>query len=308
MLLLHRMPTLEPTAANAAFRRFFYSKWGRENCIISACATRAEYPPYVQRLSVKACWGGAERYFVGGRTVAVDDDCYLILNEGREYASLIEAERPVHSFTVFFRPGLAQEVLDAAVTPPGRLLDRGPEVSTGSVAFGEHLQPHDALVTPLLRRIQRQADVGCTDEAWYEEQLGLLVRRMLEHHRRILLRMGRLAPVRAATRREVYRRIARATDYLLTQHASELTIAQLAAVAHMSKFHFLRRFRAIHGTTPFAFLREKRLRAARRLLENTALGRQEIAARVGLRSRVTLFRHLRSAGARPLPRVDEETG
>jgi hypothetical protein len=83
MLLLRTLPYVADTPANRDFRRYFYSKWGKENCIISARERRAEYPMFTQCLSVKAAWGGSERYFLDGRTVAVDDDNYLIVNDRR---------------------------------------------------------------------------------------------------------------------------------------------------------------------------------------------------------------------------------
>ena len=59
-----------PELAQKGFRDWFYQHWGRENCVISARARHAEYPPYQQRLSIKAAWNGTEDYFIDGRRVA----------------------------------------------------------------------------------------------------------------------------------------------------------------------------------------------------------------------------------------------
>src|SRR5579872_361244 len=103
-----------PQIWDETFRPRFYARWGQENCIISARTRRAEYPPYRQCLSIKAAWGGAEDYFVDGRRIAVDDDTFMILNDGRTYASRLRQPTPVHSFSIFFRPGMAQDVARTA--------------------------------------------------------------------------------------------------------------------------------------------------------------------------------------------------
>jgi hypothetical protein len=90
----------------------------------------AEYADFEQLLSIKAVSGGVEEYFVDGCRIAVDDDTYLILNAGRRYGSRIHALRPVHSFSIFFRPGLAEQVFSdlrqstETLSPSAKFADR----------------------------------------------------------------------------------------------------------------------------------------------------------------------------------------
>jgi len=295
MLLLRDMPRLEPNAANAAFRRFFYSKWGIETCIISARSTHAESPPFVQRLSIKAAWGGAERYHVDGRSLAVDDDSYLVLNDARCYASTIDSPEPVHSFSIFFRPGMPEKVFGALAASPERLLEHAAEPPRCEVEFAEMLRPHDRVVSPLLAHICHHVELGLEDEAWYEGELARLLEAMLHGHRGIARSAERLGFSRAATRREIFRRVGLATDYVHTNYARAITIDDVARAAHLSKYHFIRLFRAVHGVPPHEYLRGKRVAAARRLLATTRLSAADIARRVGFEHRTTLFRNLARA-------------
>jgi AraC family transcriptional regulator len=293
MFLIHSMPNVADTPENAAFRRFFYSKWGKENCLISARAKTAIYPQFRQRLSIKCAWGGSERYHIDGRTVAVDDDTYLVLNDGRQYASTLASSRPIHTFSIFFRPGMAEETLGDMLTPCDRLLERGPEPARRSVEFAEYLRPHDQTVTPVLRFIAHHVDRSLGDELWYEEQLSFLLERMLQAHRSSIDAMDALQAARRGTRREVFKRIAWSTDFIHTYFHQPLTIEQLAGSAHLSKYHYIRLFRLVHGVTPYQYLQRKRATAAGRLLETTELGHEEISVRVGFDHRSTLFRQLR---------------
>jgi AraC family transcriptional regulator len=245
---------------------------------------------------------------VDGRAVGVDDDNYLVLNDQRTYASTLKSRELVHSFSIFFRPGLAEETLGALRQSAESLLAAGGESPAKSVEFAEHLHPHDRLVTPLLRYISSQVDAGLEDEMWYEEQFSYLMERLLRVHHEDLAAIDALGMVRAATRREIRRRIGWSTDFIHTYYMRPLDMKDLARAATLSRYHFIRLFRAIHGMTPFAYLQRKRAAVAARLLRSTGLGQDMIARRVGFESRSTMFRHLRrhaGAGGRSLPAVCE---
>lgn len=86
---------------------------------------------------------------------------------------------------------------------------------------------------------------------------------------------------------------------MLEDLGRELTLAELASVACMSPYHFLRVFKQAHHMTPAAFLRRQRLDRAIALLETTTLPVGEVAARAGL-SQPTLWRGVRALrGASP---------
>ena len=63
--------------------------------------------------------------------------------------------------------------------------------------------------------------------------------------------------------------------------AEKLTLDDLAAAAGMSKFHFLRRYRAETGATPLKALWDMRCAEAAALLKYTGLPVKEIAGRTG---------------------------
>jgi AraC-like DNA-binding protein len=286
-----------PPIWDATFRPRFYERWGRENAVISAHTRRAEYGEYRQLLSVKAAWGGAEAYFVDGQRIAVDDDTFLILNTGRRYASAVESCEPVHSFSIFFRPGLMEDVRRGVVSRTEDLLDSPQERATPPIEFAEHLREHDRLVTPVLRHIQRAVDGGTTDELWVEEQLHFLAQRLLRLHMHDIERRMRAAARRPAVRKELERRLGRAVNFMNTHYSSPLGLDEIAGAARLSPHHFLRAFKAAHGLTPSAYLNRKRVRAARRLMQDSTWSLTRIACHVGFGSRTTLYRQLKLTDA-----------
>lgn len=303
MVILTELPDVPPrpeTPRNAAFRREFYRRWGRENCVVSGSAHRAEYALFRQALSIKCVARGTEDYFVGRRRIRVSDDTYLVLNEGREYASLLEGPQDAYTFSIFFRPGLATEVAGALRQSLAQALDAGAEVAWQPAEFAESLRPHDGTITPVLRFIQRQVAAGVRDESWLEEQCQFLLARLLRAQgapRHAIA--SRLSDMRPAQRAELMRRLEWATDHMHAHLAEHITLTDIASAARLSRFHFLRLFGIALGHTPVAHLRALRTRRAQALLESTTLDAGEIAALVGM-SRVALWRNLRrTRGAGP---------
>ncbi len=302
-MILTELPDLPPapeTHCNKAYRESFYSQWGKGNWVVSGWSHRAEYARLRQTLSFKMVNRGTERYFIDGRRITVTDNTYLVLNEGREYSSLLESPGRAYSFAIFVRPGLAGEVAHAATRSLAAALDEGPDAVTAQVEFSENLRAHDHRVTPVLRYIRRYVAAGERDEAWFEEQYLFLVARLLAEERARPRLAERLNQARPATRRALERRVGWAVDHMLANLHRELALCDLAAAARLSTYHFARVFQQAHRRTPMGFLRRARLERALQLLESTTLPISEVAEQVGM-TRLALWRgvqRLRGAGPR----------
>ena len=66
--------------------------------------------------------------------------------------------------------------------------------------------------------------------------------------------------------------------------AEPLTVEELAGAACLSTFHFARAFRAATGRTPHAWVTERRVARARRLLADPALPLAQVALAAGFAS------------------------
>lgn len=76
----------------------------------------------------------------------------------------------------------------------------------------------------------------------------------------------------------------RARDHLDRHYAEPLVLDDVAAVAGLSKFHFLRSFALTYGITPAAYLSERRVERAQDLLRATNLTVTEVCHAVGYSS------------------------
>lgn len=94
--------------------------------------------------------------------------------------------------------------------------------------------------------------------------------------------------------------LAPVTEWMLQNLDAELSVERLAARAHMSPRTFARRFKADLGATPAAWLARQRLLHAQRLLEETDLGLDRIAAECGFGSAAVLRQNFgRTMGLTP---------
>lgn len=97
----------------------------------------------------------------------------------------------------------------------------------------------------------------------------------------LLQRLRRHARVGRAAEAPARQDFAPVLDFMQAQLAHKLTLEQLAAVAGLSPFHFLRSFKARHHATPQQWLMALRLARAKRLLAAGEAPAQ-VAAAVGL--------------------------
>lgn len=226
-------------------------------------------------LSIRAVWRGAESYLIGRRTLCVDDDNYLVINGRREHSIVGQRRDAAESLTIFF----------SSETRRTGASDRD--------SFAEHLRPHDGAVTQYLQRILEARRRGVTDNDWYSDEIKMLYAQLVLSDVELQRSASLFASVSLCTRTELLRRVMTATDYVNSNYTSAVTLDDIASAANLSKYHLARLFRTLHGVSPAAYLRLKRIRAAERMIERSDADLAEIAERSGFGSRWSMFRELR---------------
>lgn len=93
-----------------------------------------------------------------------------------------------------------------------------------------------------------------------------------------------------AQRHNVFLRMQRVRSHMATRCEQELDIPELARMASYSPWHFIRAFHAVYGETPHAYLVDRRLERARRLVRSSSLAISEIAGASGFENRCAFSR------------------
>jgi AraC-like DNA-binding protein len=255
----------------------------QQSCLVVAQGRRHNgYAPSPQ-LSVKCMFNGRAVYRAERACFAVDETGYLILNDRQPYEIQINSPTRVESFIIYFPRGWSQEVLRGLATPQDKLLD-DPVGQEGPVHFFERFSNHDDVVSPQLAALRQAHKKGPLPDLVVEETLRDLLARMLQAQRETFREIDHLTALRVSTRKELWRRLNRARDFIRARFDTPLTLSQMSAIACLSPFHFLRAFKAAFRCTPHELVAACRIERAKFLLECTEMPVTQICLDVGFES------------------------
>jgi AraC-like DNA-binding protein len=243
----------------------------RCSAVLNGHGMRYEVNDYLTTLSLKSVVRGAARYDTPQGHYLVTPDAFLILNDGQRYSLQFDSRVETETLCPFFQPGfLEQAVADITMmrTSATRQLD-DTDLAAPALDFCERLYPKTGLVARVLADLQagvRAPQASATSAPWLEDRMYALARALAGLRLEASGEAETFPGLRPGTRVELYRRLYRGRDFLLSCYDRPLTVAAAARVAGLSPFHFQRMFKLAFGPTPMHFLQDTRLEAARRLL------------------------------------------
>ena len=126
------------------------------------------------------------------------------------------------------------------------------------------------------------------------EQLHFQIMRQAILRRLLVWRLGASADPRQFRETLTVARLRRVIDYIESNLAEPLLLSELAAHARTSRFHFSRAFANTLGISPHAFVRQRRLQRAAKLLTTGALTVRKVAALCGFADQAHLSRTFRA--------------
>lgn len=152
--------------------------------------------------------------------------------------------------------------------------------SESNLSFRSPLAPvtEDTRLRNTLEAIAAEMENGA---AGWREMLRSLVGQLTVYLLRSHINVQRSDEVELSRVGIVDRRLRRAVEFMHDNCGRELSLAEIAAAAYLSEFHFARLFKKITGATPHGFLASLRIERARRLLAESDLPITEVGAAVG---------------------------
>lgn len=255
----------------------YYSLFLENNVIINAVSSNVEYGDHWSPLSVKCAFRGKEFYHERHKTIAVDDSCFFIVNEGKVYSSYIRSENKVHSFTINFNPSFVMEVHRSI-----RQKDLDPGTSgADTFRFVEKLYAHNSRITPLLLLLQRMSLEMHSNKHRIKELFTEVLERMFLSQTEITKEVEAMTPMRRSTKLELYQRLHSAKDLIDSCFDRELSLEIMAEAAHLAPVYFLREFKKNFHLTPHQYLTHRRIEESKFLLLARTYPVTEICHRVG---------------------------
>ena len=161
--------------------------------------------------------------------------------------------------------------------------------SIADVRLQDVVKTHDPIVTATVAVITGEARQQALGGGLYVEAAATqLVVHLLRKYARVTFRErtgeGRLSPAQ----------VRRMTDYIESRLHEQLSLETLAAVAGMGVWTFTRHFRESFGRTPHAYIIERRIDRARRLLVEGSLPIKEVASVCGFADQAHMTRLFRA--------------
>lgn len=152
---------------------------------------------------------------------------------------------------------------------------------TGSMLLFKHANTDDPRLAATLQAMQRELTEAASG---WRDVLRSLLDQLTVYLLRSHLNLQRAEELELSRVGIVDRRLRRAMEFMYDHCGREISLAEIAAAAFLSEFHFARLFKKITHTTPHAYLAALRMERARRLLTETDLAITEVGAQVGYQS------------------------
>ncbi|WP_130393946.1 helix-turn-helix domain-containing protein [Cupriavidus agavae] len=188
-------------------------------------------------------------------------------------------------------PGMLHLYLDPALFTPESLGESATGTEANTFYFDRGFE--DPLIAQIgLTILAELREETPTGNLLVESLAGTLAVRML--HRRAsvaALRMSRLE----AEPDLAQHRMRRVMDYIRANLESDIRLDDLASIACLSRFHFVRAFKAATGKTPYRCVTDLRIERAKTLLRLRQLSLMEIAVELNFSSQATFTRAFRAA-------------
>lgn len=224
-------------------------------------------PIPVRGFAIKYVLEGTEHYTVNGQPFPVRAGQYLLANRCATAHVGINSERAVKGLCIELTTRLINDVLGATMQPEAHEGEYTRSFFSGPEFLESINEARNTSLGPPLAALARDlfnGNIGTTglDKALYYA----LAERVVEDHRFILPRLRSAPGVRPGTRKDIYRRVQRAKEFIDMSFHLPLDILDIAREAAMSEYHFFRAFRAVTGTSPHRYLMKRRMEAARELL------------------------------------------
>ena len=211
----------------------------------------------------------------GQRHAGLRDNGDMVLtpaNHATRWQRHIEGE----GLHVFVQPSLLAQIAEAAERE-----------SDSTDIFGAFCT-RDPQIEHIGFALLAEAEQGCPNGKLYGDAMATalathMLRKYNAYSPQVPATTNGLSPIR----------LRRVLDFLKDNLAEDVTLAQAAAVAGVSPYHFARQFRQSTGLSPHQYRIERRIERAKQLLQTGRVPVSEVAITVGFADQSHLSRHFK---------------
>ncbi len=212
---------------------------------------------------------------VNSRHYKVETDSFLFTRPGDQYDLVIDNLQQTETFNIHINKDFFNEVARDITTPQAQLLD-GTATSPAQPWLFTQLYGKDEVLTGYTQLLAQ-----AKDKTQFDITLANMTAHLLKTDEQTQRQIAALPALNATVRAELYSRLILAKDIIHSHYDREPDLDELCRETAMSKFHFLRMFKAVYGLTPYQYLVKVRMDKARVLLKHTTLPVSAISTELG---------------------------
>ncbi|MER2998802.1 helix-turn-helix transcriptional regulator [Pontibacter populi] len=238
--------------------------------ILNARTTYCHRPDLKGPFSIFTNISGSSTVQAGNKRVNVSEDTFFITNRAQYYTLDVESDTPAETFNLHLGQDVWEDYTYTCTTTDLQLLDNTDHTQYMTLAeFPNLLQTKVKTISQALAQIYSLSKNPDHTKLQLDELLALLFKALAEQKHELHKAIQRIPQAKQSTKAELHKRITIATDFILSNTTHHTTLEELADMACLSKFHFLRTFTSIYRTTPHQFILQQKIQRAQRLLQKT---------------------------------------
>ncbi len=210
---------------------------------------------YISNFSFKHMICGEEKFVIDDQEIAITDGESLTINDKTDTTFLYEDGKAI---SIFIDPSIIYDIHrvleneERAIEYP---FEDNPEVIR---LYDSPSKIKSPKLNKLVDVVLGESNPVITIDFYYEFALELLT-----IHNSMFSKINRLSATKLATRKELYRRIEIARDFMRSNLSRSFNLDELSRVSCISKFHLIRIFKEVFDTTPHKYFINAKVKAAK---------------------------------------------
>lgn len=226
---------------------------------------------------------GKGDFKVNDINIHLDENAFLVVNRGSKLSIRLQGDTNI-PVLLYFNTVLS-EVLTNTIFYRNNLSEAERLDNFHNFSLLEHIHYKNAT---LKNHLPWLIDLGTSCASFHALKADMLTRNLLdniiaENYSAIAV-SNNLTVVKESTRISLYKRLSLAKQWMDLNYASPFTMSQVADVAMLNTFHFLRLFKKAFDITPHQYLIDIRITQAKNMLTETDQSVSEICHAIGFDS------------------------
>ncbi|MBO3697530.1 AraC family transcriptional regulator [Roseivirga sp. E12] len=215
-----------------------------------------------------------------GRSVALTTNNACLVNKGDFYDLIIPEGNRTDTFNIHFGENLYNEVVKEKCSITQNLLDDPFEQKNLVNAHTKSIWKSDCINERIGLLKQFYTSQLSHEDLEYELLAGTLSA-VLDIQSEDSLSQHNLSVTKRSTKQELIQRISLSIDYIHAHFAESISLDKLSSIACLSKYHYLRSFKALYNCTPQQMISSYRFQKATDILSRTSHSISEVGIMVG---------------------------